>query len=83
MKNEVSFTYYEEKEASSMFMHEVTDANGVSLSTSSSGEGPASDTGEKRFAIQFDRSKITKGPLYMKFVDYPGYIMKKTRIQIK
>jgi hypothetical protein len=83
LKNEVSFTYYEEKEASSMFIHEVTDANGVSLSTSSSAEDPASDTGEKRFAIQFDRSKITKGPLSMKFVDYPGYIKKKTRIQIK
>ncbi|MGG4488309.1 DUF4179 domain-containing protein [Metabacillus idriensis] len=83
IKNEVSFAYYEKKEASSMFINEVTDANGVNLSGSSSGEGPSSDTGEKRFAIQFDRSKITKGPLSMKFVDYPGYIEKKTRIQIK
>ncbi|TDL80288.1 DUF4179 domain-containing protein [Peribacillus frigoritolerans] len=83
LKNEVSFAYYEEKEASSMFINEVTDANGVNMSGSSSDEGPSSDTGEKRFAIQFDRSKITKGPLSMKFVDYPGYIEKKTRIQIK
>ncbi|MRX53203.1 hypothetical protein HMPREF3291_22870 [Bacillus sp. HMSC76G11] len=83
LKNEISFTYYEEKEASSMFMNEITDANGVNLSGSSSGEGPSPDTGEKRFAIQFDRSKITKGPLSMKFVDYPGFIEEKTRIRIK
>jgi hypothetical protein len=83
LKNEVSFTYYEDREATSMLMNEVTDANGVSLSTSSSGEGTTSDKGEKRFAIQFDRDKTTNGPLSMRFVDYPGYIEKKTRIQIK
>ncbi|MDR0136906.1 DUF4179 domain-containing protein [Metabacillus idriensis] len=81
LKDEVAFTYNEDREDTIMFINNLTDASGadVYVSTSSS----ETETGEKRFAVQFDRSKINKGPLSMKFIDYPDYIEKETKIRIK
>lgn len=81
LKDEVVFTYDEERENTSMLINNLTDASGADVYvTSSSSE---TETGEKRFAVQFDRSKIKQGPLSMKFIDYPGYIEKETKIRLK
>ncbi|WP_191562021.1 DUF4179 domain-containing protein [Metabacillus idriensis] len=83
LENEVAFTYYDMRDNMSFLINGVKDANGVELSSSSSAEDTDSDTGEKRFAIQFERDKITKGPLSMTFIDYPRVIEKKTKVKIK
>lgn len=83
LDNEIAFTYYDKQDKMSSFLNDVKDANGVELSSSSSTASLDDDTGEKQFAIQFDRNKITKGPLTMTFVDYPNIIEKKTKVKIK
>ncbi|MGP1907055.1 DUF4179 domain-containing protein [Metabacillus sp. JX24] len=80
-ENEVSFTYTEDREMSSMLINDVIDANGESVYVqSSNGEF---GNGKKRFSVQFDRRKAGSGPLTMKFIDYPGFIKEKTTIKIQ
>ncbi|MDX8290883.1 DUF4179 domain-containing protein [Metabacillus indicus] len=79
--NEVRFTYTEDREMSSMLINDVTDANGKSVYVHSSNEDFGD--GKKRFSVRFDRRKAGFGPLTMKFIDYPGFIKEKTKINIK
>ncbi|MGX1194398.1 DUF4179 domain-containing protein [Metabacillus sp. SLBN-84] len=80
-ENEVSFTYTEDREMSSMLINDVTDANGKSVYVHSYNE----DFGDskKRFSVRFDRRKAGSGPLTMKFIDYPGFLKEKTKIKIQ
>jgi len=83
LDNEIAFTYYDKRDKMSSLLYGVKDANGVELSSSSSSANLDDVTGEKQFAIQFDRDKITKSPLTMTFVDYPSVIEGKTNVKIK